>query len=80
MSVADIARKVGCTTGLVYNVKSATGATAKRGPGRPRKTAAPSMDGLDGILAVVKNAERERTQLRAALVRIHGVVGDVLSS
>jgi len=79
MSAADIAKKVGCTTGLVYVVKSSSGLASKRGPGRPRKvTASSSLNGLDGILAAVKNSERERTQMRTALERIQAVLADVL--
>jgi hypothetical protein len=79
MSAADIAKKVGCTTGLVYNVKSTMGKTAKRGPGRPRKaTADASLNGIDGILAAVQNSQRERTQMRAALEKIQSVIADVL--
>src|SRR5688572_19730764 len=42
MSAADIAKKVGSTVGLVYNVKSTSGkstrrAAMRRAPGRPRK-------------------------------------------
>ena len=76
MTAAEIAKKVGCKTGLVYVVKSGLG---KRGPGRLRKNAAPSMDGLEGILAHVKNSERERSQMRGALERIQAVIGDVLA-
>lgn len=40
MSTADIAKKIGCTIGLVYNLKSklksSNGEKVKRGPGRPR--------------------------------------------
>jgi hypothetical protein len=80
MSAADIAKKVGCTTGLVYNVKSTMGGIAKRGPGRPRKaTASASLNGLDGILTVVKNAERDRTRMLAALERIQAVIADALA-
>ena len=78
MSAVDIAKKVGCTTALVYNIKSKGGGAAKRGPGRPRKGASASMDGLAGILDAVKSSERERTQLRAALERIHGILADAL--
>ena len=86
MSAAEIAKKVGCTTGLVYNVKSTAGMASKtgmrstRGPGRPRKVPAPaSLNGLDGILAAVKSSERDRTQMRAALERIQAVVADALA-
>jgi hypothetical protein len=86
MSAADIAKKVGCTRGLVYVIKSTsrkkTGGAAKRGPGRPRKVASksqPGMDGLAGILDMVKNGERERAQLRAAIERIQALVTDALA-
>ena len=76
MNATDIAKKVGCSTNLVYVVKSHMG---NRGPGRPRKTAAPSMDGLQSIVAAVKNTERERTQLRGALEKIQAVLADALA-
>jgi hypothetical protein len=85
MDVAEIAKKVGASTGLVYVVKSKmgrTGASPKRGPGRPRKVAsssAPGLDGIAGILDVVKNAERQRTQMRAALEKIQTVIADALA-
>ena len=83
MSAADIAKKVGCTVGLVYNIKSKSGGGAKRGPGRPRKTtstaAATAASDLDGILAAVKNGERERVRMRAALERIQAMIADVLA-
>ncbi len=86
MSAADIAEKVGCTTGLVYNIKSTMGkggggGAAKRGPGRPRSAASSSssLDGIAGILDMVKSADRERSQLRAALEKIQGVIADALA-
>ena len=84
MTATDIAKKVGCTVGLVYNIKSTSGKsksrTPRRGPGRPRKaTAGTTLAGLDGILAAVKNAERERTQMRAALERIQAVIADAFA-
>jgi len=84
MSVAEIAKKVGCTPNLVYVVKAkakAGGGGKKRGPGRPRKTlsAAAGLASLDGILDVVKNSERERTQLRMALERIQAVIDSALT-
>ncbi|MEO6595608.1 MAG: hypothetical protein ABIP94_12720, partial [Planctomycetota bacterium] len=78
MSAAEIAKKVGCTVGLVYNVKSTSGGVAKRGPGRPRKNAAPTLDGIDGILAAVKNSEQQRSRMRAALERIQAVIAATL--
>lgn len=83
MTANEIAKKVGATTGHVYVVKSNMGkgkATAKRGPGRPRKVAAGTgMDGLEGILAAVKNSERDRVSMRAALEKIQGVIADALA-
>jgi hypothetical protein len=38
------------------------------------------MTGLDGILEAVRNSERERTQLRAALEKIQAVLADALRS
>lgn len=84
MSVGDIAKKLGCTPALVYNVKAraAGGGKRKRGPGRPPKaktTATPSgLDGIAGILDAVKNSERERTQLRGALEKIQAILADAL--
>jgi len=82
MSVADIAAKIGCTTALVYNVKArATGGTTqKRRPGRPQAAASTvRFDGISGILDAVKNSERERAQMRAALMRIQTVLVDALA-
>ena len=80
MSAAAIAKKVGCTVGLVYNVKSTSGKAKKRGPGRPRKSAARTdLSSLAGILAAVKNSDRERAQMRAALERIQALVSDALA-
>ena len=78
MTAAEIAKKVGCSVPLVYMMKSAMGRTGKRGPGRPRSVSAEGMDGLEGIVAAVKNNERERAQLRGALERIQGIIGEAL--
>ncbi len=80
MSAADIAKKVGCTTALVYNIKSSMGKAGKRGPGRPPRAASPAgLDGLAGIVDAVRNAERERTQLRSVLERLQAVIADALA-
>lgn len=83
MSVADIAKKIGCSANLVYNVKARAEKPAKRGPGRPPKaTAAPAMagfDGIAGIVAAVQASERERAKLRTALERIQSVLADALA-
>jgi hypothetical protein len=84
LSASDIAERVGCTTALVYNIKSTMGkggGGAKRGPGRPRSAsnASSSMDGIAGILDAVKSADRERAQLRAALEKIQALISDALA-
>lgn len=88
MAPMDIAKKVKCTPALVYNVKARLGggggsAPAKRGPGRPPKSASSgggsSMDGLAGILDMVKNSDRERAALRTALEKIQAVIEGVLA-
>lgn len=82
-SASDIAKEVGCSTNLVYVVKSnrkagATKPTQRRGPGRQPK-AAVGAGGLDGILAAVKNSERDREAMRAALQRIQSVIAAALA-
>ena len=80
MTAAEIAKRVGCTTGLVYVIKSKSGTAAKRRPGRPRKaTGSPSADGLDGILAAVKDSQRNRAAMLAALEKIQSVIAAVLA-
>lgn len=79
MSVADIAKKVGCTTALVYNVKSASGKSGKRSPSRPQQAPSAGRDDLVGILAAVQRSERERTQMRAALEKIQAVLAEALA-
>ena len=79
MPAAEIAKKVGCSVPLVYMMKSSMGKAGKRGPGRPRSTSAVGTDGLESIVAAVKNNERERAQLRGALERIQGIIGEALA-
>lgn len=79
MSAADIAKRVGCTTGLVYVVKSKMGASAKRGPGRPAKSSTSNLNSIAGIVDAVKNSERERAQLRVALEKIQSLVAGALA-
>ena len=83
-SVGDIAKKVGCSTNLVYNVKARMGgAGQKRGPGRPPKAATPvptaNLGSIESIIAVVKNAEQQRAQLHGVLVRIQQMVAAALN-
>src|SRR5215831_19778573 len=72
VSPMDIAKKVGCTPSLVYNVKARlSGGTKTRG--RPRKNAGSAVGGLDGlgsILAAVKNTQTDVGRYRALLERI----------
>jgi hypothetical protein len=75
MSAAAIAKKVGCTVGLVYTVKSTSGGT--KGRSRPQRGTA---DGLAGLLTAVKDTQRERMQLRGVLERLQGIVRDALGS
>ncbi len=83
MTAAQIAKKVGCTVALVYNVKSkaqgpSRGKTTGKKRGRkPGSTAAVPGD-LGAILAAVKNSEKERTQMRAALEKIAAIINDAL--
>lgn len=78
LSAAEIAKKVGCTVGLVYNVKSTSGATKKRGPGRPpRTTSSPTAASLDSIVAMVKASSVEAERLRRAVAQIRAVLDSV---
>lgn len=83
ISAAEIAKKVGSTTGLVYNIKSSMNGSSgapRRGPGRPRKNVAPAgFDGLAGIMDAVKNSERDKGRMRQALERIQAMVADALA-
>tara|TARA_R110002072_G_scaffold31466_4_gene96953 strand:- start:25220 stop:25555 length:336 start_codon:yes stop_codon:yes gene_type:complete len=84
MTAAEIAKKVGCTVALVYNIKSkaAGGGPAKKAKGKPgRKAAATAIAGgdLGAILAAVKNAENERVQMRAALEKISAIIDNALA-
>jgi len=54
-------------------------APAKRGPGRPRKNAAPALDGsLEGIVAAVKSSEQAKARYRGALEKIQAILADAL--
>lgn len=91
MSQADIVKKLGCAQSLVYSVKARMEGGGKprksgRGPGRPPKAqakakAAPkgSMDGLSGILEMVKRNEAERTRLLGALEKVAAAVREALA-
>jgi transposase-like protein len=84
MSASDIAKKLGCTPALVYNVKARTAGGGKRGPGRPKASPAASSgsgisgSGIESIVVAVRQAELERGRLRAALEKIQAVLHEVL--
>jgi hypothetical protein len=89
MAPGDIAKKLGCPPTLVYAVKAreAGGGRSKRkksgrGPGRPPKAKAAStgtMDGLSGILDMVKRNEAERARLLGALEKVAAAVREALA-
>lgn len=91
MSPAEIAQKVGCTVGLVYNIKSLSGSKAKRGPGRPPnagprrgpgrppKVAAAGLDGLGEIVAAVRASQQDLGRYRGALEKIQAILASALS-
>ena len=90
LSVAEIAKKVGCKVGLVYNLKSKAAqrgpgrppkialAGPRRGPGRPRKNAVAGLDGLGDIVAMVRASQQDLGRYRSALEKIGALLADVL--
>ena len=83
MAPGDIAKELGCSASLVYNVKARlAGGKAKRGPGRPPKAKAAaggSLDGISGILEMVKRNEAERARLVGALTTMAALVREALA-
>ncbi|MCK5944128.1 MAG: hypothetical protein KAI24_19235 [Planctomycetes bacterium] len=84
---ADIAKKLGCTTGLVYNVRTRmanrSAGAAKKGVAKKAKRA-PSgkMDevaGLQALVRAVEGGEQDRLRMRGALERIRKVIDDALA-
>src|SRR5262245_5447667 len=84
MKPMDIAKKVGSTPALVYNVKARLEGPKKRGPGRPpkakSKATAAGVDGLEGLLAAVRSVEKERNEMRAVLEKLQDLLSAALSS
>ena len=74
MSPGDIAKKIGCTPALVYNVRARVQGGGKR-RGRKKGRGA---DGFTNILEAVQASDRERSKLRSALSRIQSLVADAL--
>ena len=61
--------------------KAVKATPAKRGPGRPRKNAAPVLDGsLESIVAAVKTSERDKARYRGALEKIQAILADALAN
>ena len=83
MTAKEIAKKVGCTIALVYNIKSKSvggSKVIKAAPNRRTGLSAKTKNGdLSAILTAVKNAENERIQMRAALEKISAVIQDALA-
>ena len=82
MKPMEIAKKVGCTPALVYNVKARLEGPKKRGPGRPAKAKSGGgtrVDGLDGLLAAVRSVEKERNEIRAALEKVQSILSAALA-
>ncbi|MCA8952893.1 MAG: hypothetical protein KDE27_25510 [Planctomycetes bacterium] len=60
--------------------KRAAAAGPRRGPGRPRKNAAPTHDGsLESIVAAVKGNEQAKARYRSALEKIQAIIADALA-
>jgi hypothetical protein len=72
--------------GLVSSRKAggrkAASAAPRRGPGRPRKAGRGSSgrvgSGLDGVLSVLQEADRNQAQLRETLLRIRELIDQVV--
>ena len=81
MAPMDIAKKLGCTPGLVYNVKSQLSGGVKK-TGRPLKNLLPANNGvagLDSILHAVRTSQADLGRYRTALERINSMVSEVLA-
>jgi transposase-like protein len=75
MTAAEIAKTVGVSTGLVYSLKG-RGASRKERPA-PRQNA-DKADGLENIVASIREGQREREQLRRALEQIRTLIDQAL--
>ena len=67
----------------VYNVRVRMngGKKSGRGPGRPPKSSPPAaaMDGLAGIVEMVRKSEAERARLHGALTKMAAILREVLA-
>src|SRR5262245_20067468 len=68
--------KSGAGKGAKRRAAKAMGA-GKRGPGRPRKTAAAGVDGLDGIVAAVRTSRQELARYQSAIERIGSIIATI---
>jgi len=78
---SDIAKQVGCTLGLVYNVKARmSSGSAKRKPGRPANSAgtATVTTDLDTLVDTLRRSQEEHDQLRATMQRLATLISEVL--
>jgi hypothetical protein len=78
VGATDIARQVGCTVGLVYNVKSRMGGAALRRPARASQLRSNGSSNLDDFIETVRRSERERQRLHATLQAVARVIAEVL--
>jgi len=84
MEPSDIAKNLGCSASLIYNVKALMAGGGKksgRGPGRPPKSSTPAaaMGGLAGIVEMVKKSEAERARLHGALTKMAAILREALA-
>jgi hypothetical protein len=78
VGAADIARQVGCTVSLVYDVKSRMGGAALRRPAHAPQLRSNGSCSLDDFIETVRRSERERQRLRATLQAVARVIAEVL--
>lgn len=79
MAPGDIAKKLGCTPALVYNVKARmSGNRQGRGRVRSARSIAPAAGSLSSIIGLVHKSDAERALLKRALERVAEVVREAL--
>ncbi|MCR9246067.1 MAG: hypothetical protein NXI31_13630 [bacterium] len=86
---ADIAKQVGCSLPLVYQVRTKMrGGGGKTAPKQRARATGAARKGtnmtdqlaqLSDIAAAVKNVEQDRTRLRATLEKIQTMIADALA-
>ncbi len=75
----DIAKKVGCSLPLVYQVRGA-GKRKKAAKGsKARRSKVTSPTSTASVLVAVQQVERDRERMRKALERVHAIVADALA-